>query len=167
MTAKAQLAFAFLGSAALIGTALAAPVAQGGQKFSMILTDEAEVPGPGDPNATGTAIISINPGQERICWEITTSNVNPAFIETAGTGAHIHPGAAGTANPPIVHLSLELNGTATGCTNVSRTLINQILANPQNYYVNLHWKHPTDPTLDFSAGALRAQLTKAPRRTIR
>lgn len=167
MAPKHQLLLSFAASAALIGTALAAPVAEGGQKFTMTLTDEAEVPGPGDANASGTAIIFINPGQERICWEITTDDVNPAYIETAGTGAHIHPGGEGVANPPLVHLSLELNGTATGCTTVSRTVINQILGSPDQFYVNVHWKHPTDPNQDFSAGALRAQLDKAPRSTIR
>lgn len=163
MTPKAQLLLSLAASATMVGTALAQTVMEGGQKFSIVLTDEAEVPGPGDPNATGTADIVINPGQRRVCWEITTANVNPAFEVAAGTGAHIHPGEAGEANPPVIHLAVTLNGTNSNCVTVNdRALLMDIIKNPDEYYVNLHWKHPTDTTLNFTAGALRAQLDKAP-----
>lgn len=162
MTPKAQLLLAFGASAALFGTALAEPVAQGGQKFSMILTDEAEVPGPGDPDASGFANIIINPGQARVCWEITTSGVNPGYSVAAGSGAHIHRGDATVAGPIVVHLALTLNGTNTGCVDVARPLIEEIRKNPAQFYVNVHWSDQTAPiTLtSYAAGALRAQLTK-------
>ncbi len=160
MTPTAKLLLAFGASAALIGTAFAAPVAEGGQKFSMVLTDEAEVPGPGDPNASGTANVIINPGQSRICWEITTSGVNPAYVVAANTGAHIHRGIVTASGPIVVHFALTLNGTNSGCVDVPRALVEEIRKNPAAFYVNVHWRHPTDPTQNFSAGALRAQLTK-------
>lgn len=157
-----KLTLALIASAALVGTGLAAPVLEGGQKFSMTLTDEAEVPGPGDPNASGTADITINPGQRRVCWEITTSGVNPAYVIAAGSGAHIHRGGVTVAGPVVVPLAVTLNGTNTGCVTVNRALLEEIRKNPANFYVNVHWKHPTDPAQDFSAGALRSQLVKAP-----
>ena len=160
MTPKAKLLLAFGASAALIGTAFSAPVAEGGQKFSMVLTDEAEVPGPGDPNASGTANIVINPGQSRICWEITTAGVNPAYVIAAGSGAHIHRGGIAASGPIVVHLAVTLNDTNTGCVDVARALIEEIRKNPAGFYVNVHWRHPTDSSQNFSAGALRAQLTK-------
>jgi CHRD domain len=161
MMPKPKLLLALVASAAIVGpAALAAPVAEGGQKFSMVLTDEAEVPGPGDPNASGTANVIINPGQARICWEITTANVNPAYTVAAGTGAHIHRGAITAAGPIVVHFAVTLNGTNTGCVDVPRALIEEIRKNPDRFYVNVHWRHPTDSTQNFSAGALRAQLTK-------
>ena len=163
MSPKVQLLLSFAASAALIGTALAAPVAEGGQKFSMVLTDEAEVPGPGDPNASGTANIIINPGQSRVCWEITTSGVNPEYSVVAGSGAHIHRGDATVFGDVVVPLALTLNGTNTGCTPVSRALIEEIRKNPSQFYVNVHWADldPTDGTLtSYAAGALRAQLKK-------
>ena len=147
----------------LTGIAMAAPVAHGGQKFSMILTDEAEVPGPGDPAASGFANIIINPGQSRICWEITTSGVNPGYSIVAGTGAHIHRGSVTSSGPVVVPLSLTLNGTATGCTTVAnRALIEEIRKYPERFYVNLHWADTTVPiTLtSYAAGALRAQIGK-------
>ena len=162
MSSTAKIALSLLASATLAGSAIAAPVLEGGQKFSMTLTDEAEVPGPGDPNASGTADITVNPGQERICWSITTSGVNPAYVIAAGSGAHIHRGDVTVAGPVVVPLAVTLNGTNTGCTTALRALIEDIRKNPTNFYVNVHWKHPTDPTQDFSAGALRSQLTKAP-----
>src|SRR5688572_2707279 len=107
MMPKLKLLLALAASAAIVGpAALAAPVAEGGQKFSMVLTDEAEVPGPGDPNASGTANIIINPGQARICWEITTANVNPAYTVAAGTGGHIHRGAITASGPIVVHFAV-------------------------------------------------------------
>lgn len=163
MKPKVQLLRSLAASATMVTPALAQTAMEGGQKFSVVLTDEAEVPGPGDPNATGTADITINPGQQRVCWEITTDDVNPAFVEAAGVGAHIHEGDVTESGPIRVHLGLALNGTDTGCVTVTnRALLMDILKNPEEYYVNVHWRHPTDTSLNFSAGALRAQLVKAP-----
>jgi hypothetical protein len=166
MTPKAKLLIAIVAATGSIGAALAAPVSEGGQKYSMTLTDEAEIPGPGDPNASGTAILTLNPGQRRVCWEITTDDVNPAYVIAAGSGAHIHRGDVTVAGPVVVPLAVTLNGTNTGCVSAARELIDEIRKSPQDFYVNVHWRHPTDPAQDFSAGALRAQLDKAPRKSI-
>ncbi len=169
MAPSMKLAISFLTSASLLAsTASAQLVTEGGRKFNLTLTAAAEPHG-GDVNASGTANLVINPGQKRVCWEITTSGVNPEYSIVAGTGAHIHTGVAGTAGAVVVSLGLVLNGTSTGCTSkVSPTgadLTTQqlaaIVSKPQNFYVNLHWADldPSDGTLpDYSAGALRAQL---------
>jgi hypothetical protein len=156
---------------ALLATvALAQPATEGGQKFSMTLTADAE-PAGGDVNASGTASVTINPGQRRVCWEITTSGVDPRYSIVAGTGAHIHAGAAGATGGILVSLGLVLNGTSTGCTTTVTPggvpLTAQDLANivksPSNFYVNLHWRDttpPVDEVPNYSAGALRAQLQR-------
>jgi len=142
-------------SAALIATAaFAQPVLEGGKKFTTELTGEAEVSGAGVPNqgdlaATGTATIVINPGQERVCWEITTGNFTAGT--TTITGAHIHSAPAGLNGPIVVALSATLNGTSTGCANVTRSLADAIRKSPQAFYVNVH-------TNLFPAGAIRGQL---------
>ena len=153
MTAKAQLALSFAASAALIATAaIAAPVTEGGMKFSATLTGANEITGgasEADMDATGTAIITVNRGQQRVCWEITSAG-------TSGiTGAHIHLGGATTQGGVVVPLTAAQNGTAVGCTSapVSATLIEAIIANPQNYYVNIH-------STQFTGGAIRGQLSK-------
>jgi CHRD domain-containing protein len=47
----------------------------------------------------------------------------------------------------------DASGKASGCVNVARTLVRAILANPGNYYVNVH-------TTDFPNGAVRGTLTR-------
>lgn len=134
-------------------TAVISPT-QGGVELKSTLTGANEVPGPGDADGTGTASVRLQPGLGRLCYTITVSN-----ITLPATGAHIHQGAAGVAGPVVVPLSNPVAsstaptvGTSTGCTNVSRTLVSQILANPAGFYVNVH-------TADFPAGAVRGQLS--------
>lgn len=142
-------------SAALIATAaIAQPVLEGGKRFTTTLTGEAEVNAAGVPNqgdlaATGTAKITVNPGQERVCWEITTGNFSAGT--TTITGAHIHSAPAGQNGPIVVPLTATLNGTSTGCATVTRSIADAIRKAPQGYYVNVH-------TNLFGPGAIRGQL---------
>jgi hypothetical protein len=143
-----------LAALALAGASAAKPIADadhGGRPLSTELTGAAEVPGPGDPDGSGTATITVNPGQEEVCWEI-----NAAGIELPATAAHIHVGAAGVAGPVVVTLSApDASGFSSGCTtvDVNRDLAKAILKNPEDYYVNVH-------TSVFPAGAIRGQLSK-------
>ena len=78
------------------------------------------------------------------------------------TAAHIHPGAAGTTGNPVVNLGLTQgevsfatgSGTFTksGIT-VSVDQANAILANPGNFYFNIH-------TSTFGGGVARGQLVR-------
>jgi hypothetical protein len=120
----------------------------GGRPFATTLTGAAEVPGPGDPDGSGTAAVRLNLGQGEVCFELVVSGIAPA------TAAHIHVGPAGVAGPVVVGLAPPTSGTSSGCvTDVSPELIKVITQNPQNYYVNVH-------NADFPAGALRGQLSK-------
>jgi hypothetical protein len=114
------------------------------------MTGAQEVPGPGDSDGSGFARVWLNQGQGTVCWFISVED-----ITLPATAAHIHPGAAGVAGPPIVNLGAPgADGTSEGCTQgVSRDLIKDIRQNPENYYVNVH-------TSDFGPGAVRGQLTK-------
>ena len=134
MTPKAKIAFSLTACFALIGTAAAAQVLEGGRKFTTELTGEAEVnaagvPNQGDLSATGTARIIVNPGQNRVCWEITTANF------TAGTtsivGAHIHIAPSTTTGPVVVPLSAAIDDTVSGCADVTRELADAIRKSPQ------------------------------------
>ena len=127
--------------------ALAPAAWAGGQPFTTTLLGANEVPGPGDPDGSGTAKITINRGTGEICWSISVED-----ITLPATGAHIHPGAAGVAGPVIVPLSSpDATGLSSGCTAVDRELAKDIAKNPADYYVNVH-------TSDFPGGALRGQL---------
>lgn len=131
---------------ALASTAVAVADA-GGRPLATTLTGAEEVPGPGDPDGTGTASIRLNPGQGEVCFELTVSGIAPA------TAAHIHVGAAGVAGPVVVGLSPPTSGTSSGCVSADPALIKAIIQNPEQYYVNVH-------NADYPAGAVRGQLSK-------
>jgi hypothetical protein len=140
-----------VGAALLLSLSLTVTAFAGGRPLSATMTGAQEVPGPGDPDGSGIAMIWLNQGQGTVCWFISVED-----ITLPATAAHIHPGAAGVANSPIVNLGAPgADGTSTGCTeDVPRDLIKDIRQNPESYYVNVH----TLP--DFGPGAVRGQLAK-------
>ena len=145
-----SLVLAAVVALALAGAASAAKLDvadHGGRPFSTELTGAAEVPGPGDPDGSGTATITVNPGQEEVCWTIEAEG-----IQLPATSAHIHIGAAGVAGDVVVTLTPpDESGFSSGCAEVSREEALDILNNPENYYINVH-------TTDFPNGAIRGQL---------
>ena len=120
---------------------------QGGQPLTVMLTGAAEVPGPGDPDGTGTATLRFNPGQNQLCFELQVSNIQTA------TAAHIHAGTADKAGPVVVGLTPLAGDKSSGCVTLAREKIDEILKNPSNFYVNVH-------NAEFKAGAVRGQLSK-------
>jgi hypothetical protein len=139
-----------LAVAVILAVASIAAADASGRKFTTELTGAAEVPGPGDPDGSGSATLRLNPGLEQVCWQIAVSDVEPI------TAAHIHVGASDVAGPVVVPLFPPLpdaEGSSSGCISADRELILDILRNPENYYVNVH-------NAEFPAGALRGQLSK-------
>ena len=141
--------------AALIGAlAVAAAAGASGRPLSATpLTGAQEVPGPGDPDASGTADVTLNQGAGTVCSTITWANVDGTV-----TDSHIHRGAAGVAGPVVVPLftgqAFPGTGAFSGCTeDVDRALIKEIRKDPSAFYVNVH----SDV---FPAGAIRGQLSK-------
>jgi hypothetical protein len=133
--------------------AVSAPAYGEGRPFSTVLTGAAEVPGPGDPDASGTAFITLNQGQGEVCFDLSWAGIDGTVV-----AAHIHAAPAGVAGPVVVPLftDVALAGTdsASGCVaGVSEDLIKDIRQNPENYYVNIH-------STVFPAGAVRGQLGK-------
>ena len=124
-----------------------AAVVAGGRPLSTTLTGAAEVPGPGDPDGTGTASLTLNHGQGEICFELTVTGIAPA------TAAHIHFAPVGVAGPVVVPLTPPTSGSSSGCVSADRDLVKAIIQNPENYYVNVH-------NAQYPAGALRGQLSK-------
>jgi hypothetical protein len=116
-----------------------------GKRLQTGLVGSEEAPGPGDPDGSGTAMLRINSGQERICYTVTVTGIDPA------RAAHIHVAPAGQPGPVVVPLAPPTHGTASGCADVDRALAKDIRQNPEDYYVNVH-------NAEFPAGALRGQL---------
>jgi hypothetical protein len=119
----------------------------GGRPFVIPMTGAAEVPGPGDPDGTGTAWLSINVGTGQVCYTLEVAN-----ITLPATGAHIHEAPVTEAGPVVIPLNApDATGVSGGCASADRSLLVDILANPDAYYVNVH-------TSDFQPGAIRGQL---------
>lgn len=116
----------------------------GGRPLSTSLTGAAEVPGPGDPDGSGSASLTVNPGRGEICYSITVEDIEPA------TGAHIHEAGAGEAGPVVKGLEAPSDGSSSGCV-IDRELARELVRNPSDYYVNVH-NH------ELPAGAVRGQL---------
>ena len=136
----------------LAGVAAAQNVNEGGRKFTTELTGEAEVNAAGEPNqgdldGTGSASLTVNVGQSRICYDIDVSG-----IATPMRG-HIHRGVVG-ANGAIVVPFFESDAVdLNDCVTVDRELAKEIMKHPEQFYVNVH-------NADFPGGAPRGQLSK-------
>ncbi len=132
---------------AIVALTIVAVGGAGGAPQSTTLTGAAEVPGPGDPDGSGTASLRLNPGQKEICYELTVADIAPA------TAAHIHIGGPTVAGPVVVGLMPPTSGSSSACASVDRDLVLDILKNPAGFYVNVH-------NSAFPAGAVRGQLSR-------
>jgi CHRD domain len=117
-----------------------------------------EVPGPGDPNGSGKAYITLV--NNRACWVLNWFGIG------APTAAHIHIGRPAQAGPVVQALFAGPQGVpapierAGGCVDLDPALAEAIVAHPRQYYVNVH-------TAAFPDGAIRGQLDGVDRLEIR
>ena len=140
-----RIAVALVASVGLIlgSVVSASAVDTGGVPFTVELTGAAEVAG-GDPDGSGTATVTVNPGTGDVCWTIEITNVEV-------TEAHIHKAPAGVNGPIVV----PFDPWDSGCTKIDRTLALDIVLHPESYYVNVHNAEFARPL-----GALRGQLDR-------
>jgi hypothetical protein len=140
----------------------------GGTPFSAVLVPGTEVPNPpgGDPNpsAGGFAVVTLNSGQEEVCFEVTFSGLSANVSD-----AHIHEGPAGVRGPVVVPFAAPVAplfpavtaGSVARCVPADRELIKRIRKDPENFYVNIHTRSsPANPATDRPGGAIRGPLTK-------
>ena len=108
------------------------------------LTGEEEVPGPGDPDGSGSAVI-VPVSPDTVCFVLTASGIDPA------TDAHIHEAPPGEAGPIVLPLTPPTNGASGGCSEAEPALVGDLQQRPSDFYVNVH----NEP---FPEGAIRGQL---------
>jgi hypothetical protein len=112
------------------------------------LRGSEEVPGPGDPDGRGKALVQLLPRFGAVCFRLEWRNIQDP------TRAHIHRGARGTAGDIVVGFFEAGNVRERGCTEgVDEGLIREIRRNPRGFYVNIH-------NAEFPAGAIRGQLKR-------
>jgi hypothetical protein len=121
--------------------------------FIAQLSGSNEVPaGAGDPDGSGTATVSfgqLDTDTYEVCWDMAYTGIGTPTL------AHIHTGAAGQSNPPLIDFPNPTPDSFSGCTEAPATDVEAILANPAGYYVNVH-------TGEFPNGAIRGQLAEGP-----
>jgi len=144
------------------------PVAAATAELTAELSGDQEVP-PVDTAATGSASVSVDTDAasgSQLCFDVTSTDLEGGAV----VGAHIHEGAEGENGPVVVTLQAVMDGEGTGegCAadaeiNISAegsddadvaAFLADIIANPANYYVNVH-------TETFTGGEIRGQLEGA------
>ncbi|MGH9246956.1 MAG: CHRD domain-containing protein [Acidimicrobiales bacterium] len=129
----------------------------GEPRFNARMSGDQEVP-VADPDGAGGARFELKLGRGQLCFKMQFHKTG-----TPNRG-HIHVGAAGENGAIVVPL-FELVGDPTnpwndrlenrhleGCVAADEAILNEIAANPEGFYCNLH-------NARFPAGAIRGQLT--------
>jgi hypothetical protein len=115
-----------------------------GQSLRANLSGDQEVPGPGAPNAVGTANMFVDTANGRLCYRLGYDGIDRP------TMAHIHQGGPGQVGPPVIDLHPESNGDE-GCVAADPTVLRNLAEHPEAFYLNLH-------TDQYPDGAMRGQL---------
>jgi hypothetical protein len=122
----------------LAATALAAPMT-----FTADLADG----GAGDADGSGSATITIDVDTGEVCWDLSVEGIGDVVA------SHIHVGAEGVNGGVVVPLDVDgFSGTSEDCVDAGDADLQAIVDDPAGFYVNIH-------TAEFSAGAIRGQLT--------
>jgi hypothetical protein len=111
----------------------------------------------GDPQGSGTAELTVNPGTQTVCYDITVTGIGLPTEPSHGIGnAHIHSHTGGGIAVDLKTQFSEVEGAvdtyqASDCVTAPRQVLLDILLNPEQYYVNVH-------TTEFPSGAVQGDL---------
>lgn len=125
---------------------VAAPAQAQKNTYDITLSGAEEVPGPGDQDGTGTAVVTFDTASNEVCWDITVQNIGEP------TAGHIHIGGPGRSGSVMMDLDLPGNGLKA-CSTVDGTTMSHMSGGPKSHYLNIH-------TAEFPDGAVRGQLQK-------
>jgi hypothetical protein len=147
----------------VVAGSAAAAEGTGGRPFRLALSGANEFNTAGAPinphgdADRGTVVLTLNQGQERICWEFGAITLTEG--EALPRVAHIHEAPPGFGGPVVVDLfgtattppAPTAYPTGTTCVHADADVIKDIRQNPESYYVNLH-------NAQHGGGVMRAQL---------
>lgn len=148
MVRRITLCVVFVLASAL--ATLAAPASADDAYLIAYLNGANERPGPGDPDAFGRATITINDAANQLCLTLWWYRV-----DGTPSGLHIHLAPPTAPGPVVIPFAAPSGSSTYQCVSVeNEALLDNIAANPGQYYINLH----TTPL--YPAGAIRGQLTR-------
>lgn len=118
----------------------------------------------GDPNGSGEIYVfgidpQTSPTRTTLCYVLLVDDIQDG---APGAGspfmAHIHRGEPGTNGDVVANLAFPQGGQSADCLDQDEAgkflnggSVEDILANPEDYYVNVH-------TAEYPGGAVRGQL---------
>jgi hypothetical protein len=118
--------------------------------FTVQLTPR-EVPEGGDQKGQGSAELNLSEAGKQACF-----STNWKGLEGQVTAFHLHGASQGNEGPPLIHFFDNqsfpgADGKASGCVPATQQQIHAVIADPANYYLNVH-------STVFPDGAIRGQL---------
>ncbi len=126
------------------------PAAADSATLVAYMTGAEERPNPGDPDGVGRAVVTIDDDTNTICVATQFTGIAMPLV-----GYHIHIAPPGAAGPVVVPFTPPTTQNDYQCRVVSdEALLDNIAANPHQYYINLH-------NQPFPGAALRGQLQHA------
>lgn len=123
----------------------AAPVPENKAHYTAALAGVKQTTPPGDPDGSGAATLDFDREKGEVCVELTVQNLEQPVA------AHVQAGPANQMGAIIVPIPTPVEGSSKGCEKVAPRVLDQVLSDPGNYYVNVR-------TRQFPAGAVRGQL---------
>jgi hypothetical protein len=126
--------------------------------FHVVLTGLAEAPENAHLNADrGFAVVTFDRSDEEVCWQVLRLRLSDG--EALPFMGHIHVAPRNVPGGIVVHLFGTGDGgpaptsypTERVCRSIDPVLLDEILANPDQYYVNLH-------NTTHTSGVVRGQL---------
>ncbi len=95
---------------------------------------------------SGSATITLDADEDEVCYDISLEGVEGV------NASHIHEGEEGVAGDPVIDLTGLDDEGGSACVEADEGLIEEIIDDPSEYYVNVH-------TEDLPDGAARGQLS--------
>jgi hypothetical protein len=144
--------------ALLLSSPFAVAAPPDAKTFHVVLSGLAEEPENLHRNADrGFAEVTFDRSDAEVCWQVLRLRLTAG--EALPHAGHIHFGPPNVAGPIVVHFfgtggagpAPTSYPTERVCRSIDPVLLDQILANPGQYYVNLH--NTTHPS-----GVVRGQL---------
>lgn len=99
----------------------------------------------GREGASASGMFRVDTDAGEFCYDVSATDLDDA------AAMHIHVGGAGEDGDIVIELDAAQIGAGETCTDTDAGVLEDILADPEGYYLNVH-------TPDFPAGAVRGQL---------